>query len=169
MSLVDAFPIAPEYINKYVWASLQQLDPSLTSGYQNIVPFFPVSDTRADEWPWQTRPYVIYDQLFRLRGKPLYLAKRQQLVYFIKGTPTEVLAWSNAIEMVLDRQDAAGQDVNAWIAQNDPDAGIFFHWFRTLQVDAVHENRTDMSTNQKYLSTLIVEFEYHVNKTNGFD
>lgn len=169
MTIKTEFSVPSPYINKYVWASLQSIDPSLAKDYKNIVPFFPVSDTRADEWPWQSKPYVIYDQLFRMRSKPGYFVKKKQLLYVIKGTPSEVLAWTNAIGMIMDRQDAAAQDLNEWLAQNEPDAGVYFHWFKVMQIDAANENRMDMAVNQKYLSTMIIEYEYHVTRPSKFD
>jgi hypothetical protein len=168
MSLKDVLPVPPTYINKYVWDSLKSLDPGL-SNYGNIVPFFPISDARADDWPWQTKPYVIYDQLLRFRSGPLYVVRKSQLLYVVKGTPTEVLAWSNAIGVILDRHDAAGQDVNAWLSQNHPSAGVYFHWFRVMQVDQAAENRMDFAVNQKYLSTMVIEYQYHLTKTGKFD
>ena len=168
MTLISEFPLAAPYINKYVWSKMREIDQSL-SDYGNIVPFFPVSDTRADEWPWQTKPYVIYDQLFRLRAKPGYFVKKAQIIYSVKGNPTEVLQWANAIGMILDRQDVTGQEINEWIENNEPSAGIFFHWARVMQIDATNENRMDVSVNQKYLATMIVEVEYHVTKSSKFD
>lgn len=169
MKLVDAFPIASKYINGYVWDSLKSLDDSLEQDYGNIIPFFPVSDSPTDEWPWKSKPYVIYDQMFRLRSRAGYYVHKTYTTYFIKGSPVEVLAWSNAMALILDRQDAAAQDINNWLAANHPDAGIYFHWLRVAQVDQTSENRMDIAVNQKYLSTMIVEFEYHITKTHQFD
>ena len=107
--------------------------------------------------------------MFGPRTRPRYFVHKAHTLYFIKGNPTEVLAWTNAMALILDRQDSAAQDLNDWLAQNHPDAGIYFHWFKVMQVDQTAENRMDISTNQKYLSTMVVEFEYHVTKTNSFD
>ncbi len=169
MKLIDSFPIASKYVNGYVWNAMQSIDDSLAKDYQGIVPFFPISDSRADEWPWQSKPYVIYDQMFRSRSRAGYFVHKSHTLYFIKGSPSEVLAWTNAIALILDRQDAAAQDINNWLSTTHPDAGIYFHWFKAMQVDQTAENRTDLSINQKYLSTMVIEFEYHVNKTHGFD
>ena len=169
MKLVDAFPIAARYVNGYVWDSMKSIDSSLEGDYKGIVPFFPISDSRSDEWPWKNKPYVIYDQMFRLRSRAGYFIHKTHVLYFIKGNPTEVLAWTNAMALILDRQDSSAQDLNDWLAENHPDAGIYFHWFRVMQVDQTSENRMDISTNQKYLSTMVVEFEYHITKNNSFD
>lgn len=169
MKLLEAFPIATKYINEYLWDSMKTIDDSLAKDYGNIIPFFPISDTRSDEWPWKDKPYVIYDQMFRLRSRPGYFVHKTHALYFIKGGPSEVLAWTNAMALILDRQDSSAQDLNAWLAQNNPDAGIYFHWFKVMQVDQTNENRMDMAVSQKYLSTMVVEFEYHVTKTHQFD
>ena len=169
MKLIDAFPAPSSIINNYVWYAFNQIDPDLASQYDGILPFFPISDTRADEWPWQTKPYVIYDQLVSPRRSPFYIIRKNRLVYVVKGTPSEVIAWSNAIATILDRQDAAAQDVNQWIEENDPSAGVFFHRFKVMQIDAANENRMDLSTNQKYLATIVIEYDYHLTEPMHFD
>jgi Cdc6-like AAA superfamily ATPase len=148
---------------------MKSLDDSLEKDYGNIVPFFPISDTRSDEWPWKDKPYVIYDQMFKMRSRAGYFIHRTQALYFIKGTPTEALTWSNVMALIIDRQDSAAQDLNNWLSQNHPDAGVYFHWFKAMQVDQTAENRMDMALNQRYLSTMVVEFEYHITKQTKFD
>lgn len=169
MSLADAFPLAANYINKYTWAMMKEIDPSLETDYGSITPFFPISDTRSDEWPWKDKPYAIYDQMWRLRSRSGYFVHKVHALYFIKGTPTEILAWTNAMGMILDRQDSAAQDINNWLAANHPDAGIYFHWLKVMQVDQTSENRMDMAINQRYLATLVVECEYHITRPSRFD
>lgn len=169
MSLADAFPVASKYINEYVWDSLKSIDPSLASDYGDIVPFFPLSDSHADDWPWRDKPYVIYDQMFRLRSTAGYFVHKTQALYSIKGTPTEVLTWTNAISLILDRQDSSAEDINNWMSLKHKDAGVYFHWLRVMQVDKTSENRMDIAVNQQYLSMMVVEFEYHITRDNGFN
>ena len=169
MSLQDSFPIASTFVNKYLWHSLKRVDSSLGKDYGNIVPFFPISDARSDEWPWSNKPYVIYDQMWKMRSKTSYFIHRTQTIYFVKGNPSEVIPWANAIGVILDRQDATAQDLNNWLSDNHPDAGIYFHRFKVMQVDQTNESRMDISTNQKYISTMAIEYEYHLTKTLDFD
>lgn len=169
MTLQDAFPVPTTYINKYVWDAMKSLDDSLAGDYKNIVPFFPASDTRSDEWPWKNKPYVIYDQLFRMRRNTRYFDHKIQTLYYIKGAPVDAIVWTNAISHILDREDAVAQDINNWLAANHPDAGVYFHSFKVIQIDQFTDNRMDISLNQQYMATLAVEYEYHLTNQSKFD
>lgn len=168
-ALKDAFPIPVLHINKYLWNSMKQIDPSLAVQYGTTVPFFPLADSRAGDTGWGTKPYVVYDMLFKLRGKPFYPVKKVQAMYFVRGTAEDVLSWSNAIGHILDREDQSAQDINKYLTANNPTAGIYFHRTRVMQIDMVNDNRQDLSVRQQYTASMIVDFEYHISKDSGFN
>ena len=90
-------------------------------------------------------------------------------MYFVRGTAEDVITWTNAIGMILDREDVSAQAINEYLADNDPTAGVFFHRLRVMQIDMVNDNRQDLTVRQQYTATLIVEMEYHVTKDAGFN
>lgn len=169
MSIQDAFPLPAVYINKYVWHSLKSLDPSLSSEYGSIIPFFPLADARGGDAGWGNKPYVVYDELMRARGKAFYVKHKVQIMYYLRAGAVDNLTWTNAIAHILDRQDASAEDINNYLAANEPDAGIYFHQTKAFQIDVVGEERMDLSVRQYYTSALIVECDYHITKDNGFN
>ena len=170
MSLQDTFPIPAVPINGYVWDKLKQLDgPGGDLSKYTVRPFFPISDAKSGDAFWQSNTYVIYDQLMKFRETPFYPVHKEQVLYFVRGTATNNLVWTNAIAHILDRGDQAGKDVNAWMRINQPDCGIYFHSFKVFQVDHAAEQRTDQALNQRYVSTMVIEYTYHLTKTMGFD
>ena len=107
--------------------------------------------------------------MWKSRSRTGYFVHKVQTVYFVKGNPSEVLPWANAIGVILDRQDSAAQDLNNWLSETNPNAGIYFHWFKVMQVDQTNESRMDVAINQKYVSTMAIEYEYHMTNTGKFD
>lgn len=168
-ALKDAFPVPVLHVNKYLWDAMTTTDTNLAAQYGNIIPFFPLADSRAGDAGWGTKPYVVYDSLFKLRGKPFYAIKKLQVMYFVRGTAEDVITWSNVIGHILDREDESAQDVNNYLRDNEPDAGIYFHRTRVLQIDMVNDQRQDLSVRQQYTSSMIIDLEYHISKDSGYN
>ncbi len=168
-ALKDAFPIPVLHINKYMWDSMKSIDATLATTYGTTVPFFPLADSRAGDAGWGTKPYVVYDHLFKMRGKPSYFIKHMQAMYFVRGTAEDVLTWSNAIGQILDREDEAAKEINIYLRDNDPTAGVFFHSLRVHQIDMVNDQRQDLSVRQQYTASMIIDFRYHITKDSGFN
>lgn len=168
-SLSGAFPIPVLNVNKYLWSAMCGIDTSLAAAYNGIVPFFPLADSRAGDAGWGAKPYVVYDYMFKFHNKAFYPVKKVQIMYFVRGTAEDVITWTNAIGMILDREDVSAQAINEYLADNDPTAGVFFHRLRVMQIDMVNDNRQDLTVRQQYTATLIVEMEYHVTKDAGFN
>lgn len=168
-SLSGAFPIPVINVNKYLWSAMCGIDTSLSTTYNGIVPFFPLADSRAGDAGWGAKPYVVYDFMFKFHNGPFYPVKKVQIMYFIRGTAEDVITWTNAIGTILDREDVAGQAINEYLADNDPNAGVFFHRLRVMQIDMVNDNRQDLTVRQQYTATLVVEMEYHITKDAGFN
>jgi len=167
--LKNAFPIPVLHVNKYLWDAMNGIDTTLAAQYGDIVPFFPLADSRAGDAGWGTKPYVVYDSLFKLRGKPFYAIKKLQVMYFVRGSAEDVVTWSNTIGHILDREDASAQDINAYLTESNPTAGIYFHRTRVLQIDMVNDQRQDLSVRQQYTSSMIIDLEYHISLDSGFN
>ena len=169
MKLIEAFPLPTTYINSYVWAALNLIDDTLQSNYGTIMPIFPLADARGGDAGWDNKPYIIYENLMRFRPKPFYPIHKLQTFYFIRADASDTLVWSNAIIHILDRGDAAAQDINNYLSLNHPTAGIYFHHLKVFQVDTPSDERLDLSLRQQYTTSLIIEYEYHISKDQGFN
>lgn len=167
--LKNIFPIPVLSVNRFLWNDMTALDDSLLSQYGTIIPFFPLADSRAGDAGWGSKPYVVYDTLFKMRGKPFYPVKKIQVMYFVRGTAEDVITWSNVIGHILDREDESAQDINNYLRDNEPDAGIYFHKTRVLQIDMVNDQRQDLSVRQQYTSSMIIDLEYHISKDSGYN
>lgn len=163
-----AFPSPAIYVNKYLWNELKSIDSTLDAQY-DYQPFFPLADSKAGDQGWGNKTYVVYDQMFKFRAKPFYGIHKLQIMYWIRGDADEVLGWTNAIAHILDRQDQSARDINVYLRDNDPDAGIYFHDIKTFQVDSANEERMDLAVRQYYTESLIIEMNYHITRDNGYN
>ena len=163
-----AFPTPAIYVNNYLWSSMKSIDGTLDAQY-DYQPIFPLADSKAGDQGWGSKPYIVYDLLMKFRATPFYGVHKTQVMYWVRGDADDVLGWTGAISHILDRQDSAAQDINTYTTANDPTAGIFFHNVKVFQVDSTNEERMDLSVRQYYTASMIVEMNYHITRTNGFD
>lgn len=166
MALKDIFPIPVLHVNRYVWNTMKNLDAGLATQYGSLIPFFPLADSRGGDTTWGDKPYVVYDQLFRFGDRRLPIVHKAQALYFVRGKAEDVLVWSNSIQHILDRGDEAAQDCNSFLAATDQNADVFFHSMRGFQIDMVKDTRQDLAVRQYYTVSMIVEFDYHLNRNN---
>jgi hypothetical protein len=158
----------PTLINKYLLAQLEL--HGLSDPLLDFNPFVPVQSTSIDDLfdELPVDPYlVVYDRLIRYKPNAFYRHKREQLVYTIHSLDqAKMFDISRVIAESLDRQDAAGQDVNQWLI-NNPDklAGlthnVFFHSFRVFQIDETRDIVELGSIKFNYRNKIIVEYDYH--------
>ena len=152
-----AFPA--KTINGYVWSVMKQIEPTFEKKYGTITPFFPISDAKSGTASWENKPYIIYDRVMRMTGKPFYPIKKENLIYSVKGNEQNTIEWGMAIQAILDRMDDAAQDINDWNRSQDTPAGVYFHHLRVFQTDS--SNTRDFSTKPFYITQFMVEAEYH--------
>ena len=75
----------------------------------------------------------------------------------------------------LDREDAAAQDLNYWIATNDieDDNGnvitpnVMFHNIKVYQADEARDIAELASARTLFLNKLVIEYDYHTTDTLG--
>jgi hypothetical protein len=167
---------APLVINKYIEEQLR--DFNIVPASQTWSPIMPVFSSSIDDLYGElinsgnTLPLVIfYDRLSRFRPSPMYRHKREQIMYTLHGSMDSVFAGLRVIEAALDREDAAAQDVNLWSSKNkDLIVGsdaltqpIFFHNFKTFQVDETRDLLELAAVRGIYRNKIIVEYDYHTN------
>lgn len=174
--LYTAFP--PKFINAYI--KKQLLYFGILSGYEQMDPIFPVSPTNLDDVfknyvgaPGEQNPLLIqYDRMIRFRPTPFYRHKREQLVYTIYCTEmTKLYDATRIMFEALDREDAAAQDINKYVASVfDNDAtdplNVFFHNVRVYQVDESRDLIELASVRTTYANKLIIEYDYHTKDLN---
>jgi hypothetical protein len=159
-------------INGYLWDVMKVFEPSLFSQYGNTVPFYPISDSSAGDEPWDSKPYFIYDRVFRFSGKPFYEHKRESTLYYLKAREVDSLQWSAAVQLILDREDDAAKDVNEWIRNNggSSEYPVYFHNIRVYQSRSSSPSSDgkirEFSTVQPYFITeFMIDTHFHFTKT----
>jgi hypothetical protein len=166
----DTKGFPPTLINRYLLAQLELHE--LSNPNIDFNPFIPVQSTSIDDLfdELPSDPFlVVYDRLVKYKPNTFYRHKREQLVYTIHSLDqAKMFDISRVIIESLDRQDAAGQDVNQWLIQN-PDKltglthNVFFHSFRVFQIDETRDIVELGSVKFNYRNKIIVEYDYHTN------
>jgi hypothetical protein len=166
MSLSD-LGAAPIAVNGYLWDTMKAIDPTLQNKYKSKIPIFPLSDQASGNKAWENKPYIIYDRMFKLGGGPFYPKKKEQILYYVKGNEEDTIYWGAALQMILDRGDDAGKDINNWIRNNGGNAEypLFFHYLRIYQTDSSisssSEMKRDFSTRSYYITEFVIDMCYH--------
>lgn len=170
VTVQDTTGFPPTLINRYLLAQLELHE--LSNPNIDFNPFIPVQSTSIDDLfdELPSDPFlVVYDRLVKYKPNTFYRHKREQLVYTIHSLDqAKMFDISRVIIESLDRQDAAGQDVNQWLIQN-PDKltglthNVFFHSFRVFQIDETRDIVELGSVKFNYRNKIIVEYDYHTN------
>jgi len=150
-------------INKYVWKQFQIAKPAIYSQYGSTVPFFPVTDVKAGDTAWGTKPYVIYDSFIRARStnRYFYPVKCAQIMYSIKGTLSEIYDWRDFIINVLDREDAAAKEINEFAGTLNNNK-YYFHCINASQLKYIATSTKDNGIKERYSTELIIRYDYHL-------
>lgn len=178
-------PYPARWINSYVYNTLAQYDDIGVSLDQTFVPIFAVSPTNVEDVykeisqtnKTQNPLLIQYDRLMRFRSSPFYPNKREQLLYYIYSTSlANVNNATIVISQLLDREDAAAQDLNIWCAKNTQVVGdttipynVFFHNIRVHQIDEAKDVMSSTSARTIYVSKMIIEYDYHAKNGSTFE
>jgi hypothetical protein len=168
-------PFPPHWINAYLFDKLSEYeDIGVDKRIQQLVPILATTPTSSEELynnllqsSTIEQPLLIqYDRLMRFRPTPFYPHKREQLIYTLYSTSLANI--NNAIILIsqlLDREDAAAQDVNAWAAANAASLNVphnvYFHNIRTYQADETRDLIELASARTMFLNKIIIEYDYH--------
>ena len=172
----------PTFVNAFVNSELKEFG-LMPTGPEPFQPFFPAQVPDSVEGIYNDIPFIrnnpdttviIFDRLIRFRPTTFYRHKREQLVYFIYSPNlTKLLDTTRVIIECLDREDAAAQDLNSWIALNDIldensdpiPKNIFFHNIKVYQADESRDILELASARTLGLNKLIIEYDYHTQAT----
>jgi hypothetical protein len=155
-------------INNYLWDTMKRISPGLAATYGNTVPFYPIGDSSSGDEAWDSKPYFIYDRVFRFNSSPFYPAKRESVLYYLKAREIDSLQWAGVLQLILDREDDAAKDVNDWIRSQEDFANYpyYFHNIRVYQSRSSSPSSggklRDVSTVQPYYITeFMLDVHFH--------
>jgi hypothetical protein len=159
-------PVPVKAINGYLWDTMKTLDPTIEAEYDGIIPFFPMSDSSAGASMWEEKPYIIYDRILKLSPGPFYPTRTEHIIYSLKGNEEDTFEWGTALQMILDRQDDAAKDINAWNGSRPNPEQVFFHHLSAYQSGGASSTRggskvRDFSNRPYYVTQFIIDTEYH--------
>lgn len=160
-----------QIINKYVWEQFH-ITPSMSATYaqySGIIPIFPITDIKAGDTAWGTKPYIVYDSFMKTRSKNRYFfpVKSGQMIYSIKGNIEQIYAWRDFIANVLDREDVAAREINEFAGANLSGVTDFFHCINASQVNYIGQTTTQSGQKKMYSTDLIIRYDYH--RTNIYN
>ena len=170
-------PFPPHWINEYLYKQLSKYEginmSEGQSGSGQMVPIFAVTPTNTEEvyknllqsFPVEQPLLIQYDRLIRFRPNSFYPRKREQLLYYLYSTDLATVNYANIlISQLLDREDAAAQDLNTFIRDEstlDLAHNVFFHSMRVYQADETRDVIELASARTVFINKLIIEYDYH--------
>jgi hypothetical protein len=174
-------PFPPHWINAYIFDKLSEYDDIGMDRTQQLVPIFATTPTSTEEIyknMLQTttieEPLIIqYDRLMRFRQSPFYGTKREQLIYYLYSTKISNVNYANiVISQLLDREDAAAQDLNEWARDNANSYNfphnVFFHNIKVYQADETRDVLELASARTVFINKLIIEYDYSAKDGSTF-
>lgn len=174
---VRDLPFPPMWVNAYIINKLKQYD-----SFQDVlvVPSTPtaIDDIYKNSLGSYPDVSVQYDRLLRFRRSPSYYLKTEQLLYYVYGLPEKITDAVIIISQLLDRADAAAEDLNSWIIQkqssNNPilkdptnpnseaaQANVFFHDIKVFQLEEARDLTQLATVRGLTLNKLLIEYDYH--------
>lgn len=174
-NLSSYLPYPPHWINAYLKEQLEQYDDIGVSSTQSLSPIFATTPTNINELWGQvlqsgevSNPLIIqYEHLMRLRTRPFYQIRKEQLVYYLySDTPSNIYNAINVITYLFDREDAAAEDLNRWCAKNintvNQPLNVYFHNMRVFHLDESRDVIELGSAKTFTANKIIIEYDYHV-------
>ena len=176
VSTQTGFP--PTFLNAFINSELQEFG-LMPTGPNPFQPFFPaqspmnIEDVYNDSLYIRNNPdgvVIMFDRLIRFRPTPFYRNKREQLVYFIYGPNlSKLFDTTRVIIECLDREDAAAQDLNSWVATNEIKdendqtivPNVYFHNIKVYQADESRDIAELASARTLFLNKIVIEYDYH--------
>lgn len=188
-------------INRYVWEQFKTQAPAFynlypeTVGGSQLIPFFPAGAGNVPpEILENDLPYIIFDKFTKVRTgsyKYFYPIKSEQMRYTIYGGSLygeaangadrygTTITLTSLITMILDREDAAANDINEFAEELYDDypasasASVYdylkyrFHCINVFQ-SGYAESQQDVSNLMEYRPSrdLIIKYDYHSRQYN---
>lgn len=183
---VRDLPFPPMWVNAYIINELKKY----TDQFQDVL-VVPSTPTAIDDIYKNTLGSypdvaVQYDRLLRFRRSPSYYIKTEQLLYYVYGLPEKITDAIIIISQLLDRSDAAAEDLNAFVADMqagrltnavppqppllknpiDPNSeiaepNVYFHDIKVYQLEEARDLTQLATVRGLTLNKLLIEYDYH--------
>jgi hypothetical protein len=124
MAILTDTGFPPTFLNRYILSELEHYELISDIDLINPTPMIPaqVSTNIEDLYndsiqirQSESPILIVYDRLMRFRPTPLYLHKREQLIYFIYSTDVgKLIDTVRVISSALDREDSSAEDLNSY-------------------------------------------------------
>ena len=184
MKDVRDLPFPPIWINEYIKEELNKYGfsvltiPSSPNAIDDLtknrvdIPqqYDPEGNPLATQWDIA----IQYDRLLRFRRNAFYPMKCEQLLYYVYSVPSKIIDAGIIISQLLDRSDAAAEDLNRWcIAKqngNNPirdlavptTHNVYFHDIKVYQLEEVIDLTELAALRGLTLNKFIIEYDYHM-------
>lgn len=176
-------PYPPVWVKEYLIEEFLKYE-----GFESVVAV-PASATSIQDIAKNYKKFpdivIQYDKLFKLRRTPFYPIKCEQMQVYLYGLPEKVYQAEAILKELLDRSDAAGQDLNTWAKskqegsnpiRKDPSKAnseilthnVFFHDIKVFQLEEVRD-LGEIGTLRGYaVSKLLVDYDYHISVPDSY-
>ena len=116
---------------------------------------------------------IQYDRLLRFRRDAFYPMKCEQLLYYVYSVPSKIIDAGIIISQLLDRSDAAAEDLNRWCMAKQSggspinDAAVpithnvYFHDIKVYQLEEVRDLTELAALRGLTLNKFVIEYDYH--------
>jgi len=149
-------------INNFIWdlasGSVAGI-PAVSSAVWNVSsysyrPFYPVNENLAPDS--SKMPFVLYDYLHDAPKDTFWPINCEKAIYSIVGDIPQIFYVKNFIYETLKKYDKSAQEINNHI--NDPD--IHFKCIHVSQDNFIADERRADSFKPKYITTLVLTYDY---------
>lgn len=183
MKDVRDLPYPPIWVNEYIKQELNKYGfsvltiPSSPNAIDDLSKNkYDIPQQYDDEGiPLSKQPDVAiqYDRLLRMRRNGFYPMKCEQLLYYVYAVPSKIIDVSIIISQLLDRSDAAAEDLNRWcMAKQQSDKpimdlavpivhNVYFHDIKVYQLEEVRDLTELAALRGLTLNKFIIEYDYH--------
>lgn len=184
MKDVRDLPFPPIWINEYIKEELNKYGFSVLTIPSSPNAIDDLTKNRVDitqQYDPEGNPLSIqwdiaiqYDRLLRFRRNAFYPMKCEQLLYYVYSVPSKIIDAGIIISQLLDRSDAAAEDLNRWcIAKqngNNPirdlavpiTHNVYFHDIKVYQLEEVRDLTELAALRGLTLNKFIIEYDYHM-------
>lgn len=183
MKDIRDLPFPPIWINEYIKQELNKYGFSVLTIPSNPNAIDDLTKNRVDiaqqydedgnalSVQWDIA--IQYDRLLRFRRNAFYPMKCEQLLYYVYSVPSKIIDAGIIISQLLDRSDAAAEDLNKWcMAKQNGDNpiidlavpithNVYFHDIKVYQLEEVRDLTELAALRGLTLNKFVIEYDYH--------
>lgn len=188
-TVTETFDFPPHYLNEYLYdllSSYTDINMAKNANIPTYIPFSPAGVTydldayyqnlqSSADFEGELPAVLFYDRMIRLRNMPFYVGKREQTLYTVVARTQDAHKIGMVMSQVLDREDAAAQDLNKWIHENRSmliakgyPIKVFFRNIRVFQIDESRDLLELQTFRGGTMHKYIVEYDYHLKDNPDF-